>query len=101
MVGHTYKYLPPNFLPRYFFLHVKPPSKRLLNLGVLLMFSSVILCVHKHVHSKSLEPRSLATTKVFVVAIRAYVGSSPVIIGDASCFDVSWLSINASAANFL
>ena len=59
--------LTPNFIPRYFFLRVKPLSKRLLNLGVLLMFSSVIQCVHKHVHSKSLEPCSLATTKVFVV----------------------------------
>ena len=63
---HTNTSLPISYLG-IFFLHVKPPSKRPLNLDVLLMFSSVIQCVHKHVHSKSLEPRSLATTKVFVV----------------------------------
>ena len=42
----------------------------------------------------------LAATKVLLLVLQAYAGSSPVTTNDASCFDASWLSINTSPTNF-
>ena len=62
--------------------------------------TSVVDCVCKHVHTKLLQPISLAAAKAFVLfalGTWAYAGSSPVTTDDTSCFDSSWLSINTSS----
>ena len=37
---------------------------------------------------------------LLTLGMRAYVESSPITTDDASCFGASWLSINASGADF-
>ena len=57
-----------------------PYSNCLLDLGMLLVsfwFSLVVQCAHKHIHFKSLQPRSLATIKVDVVRSTSLCGVIP------------------------
>ena len=88
--------LTPKFLHR-FFPHVNTPYRA--SSG---NFHSVVDWVHEYINTKLLSPCFLATAKFFVARTgnACLHESSPLTTDEASCFGASWLSINASAADF-